>query len=251
AFAEANAMRVRVDSIVFGHTTMLPPWLLQGHFSTRELTSILESHVTTIVEHYRGRVAEWVVCNEPYVAPYSTDDLFYASLGYDYIPLAFAAARRADPAAMLNFSDSYNHTAAGITTPLTHQIVARLQARKLIDVVGLQGHVDAADPPDPADVTATMRSYGIPVEVTSFDIDLSRVSGTLSQRYALQGRVAASMLAAARASGVCRDFSVWGIGDGFADRWLDRPGAPAPAATPFDADLRPKPFFAALLQGLA
>ncbi|MBF6604212.1 MAG: endo-1,4-beta-xylanase [Chloroflexi bacterium] len=251
AFAQANGMRVRADSVVFGHTSMLPSWLVQGHFSAAQLTAILQAHVRAVVSQYRGVIAEWVVVNEPYVAPYSTDDLFYQALGYDYIDVAFAAARKADPSAVLNFSDTANHTAAGITTNLTMQTVTRLEAKGLVDIVGLQMHLDGANPPDPTDVRDTMRRYGLPVAVTSLDIDLSDVPGTLADRYAVQAKIAASMLRAARDSGVCRDFSVWGIGDGVADRWLQRPGAPAPTATPFDGQLRPKPFFSALLKGMS
>ena len=95
AFAQLNAMRVRADSIVFGHTSMLPTWVTQGHFSAAQLTTILQAHVGAVVSRYRGVIAEWVVANEPYIAPYSTDDYFYAALGYRYIDLAFAAAREA------------------------------------------------------------------------------------------------------------------------------------------------------------
>jgi endo-1,4-beta-xylanase len=251
AFAQLNAMRVRADSIVFGHTSMLPTWVTQGHFSAAQLTTILQAHVGAVVSRYRGVIAEWVVANEPYIAPYSTDDYFYAALGYRYIDLAFAAAREADPEAVLNFSDTANHTAAGITTNLTLQTVARLKAKGLVDIVGLQMHIDGANPPDRVDVRDTMRRYGLPVAVTSLDIDLSNVPGSTAQQYAVQAQIAASMLRAARDSGVCRDFSVWGIGDGVADSWLQRPGAPAPMATPFDGSLHAKPFFDALLAGLA
>ena len=129
--------------------------------------------------------------------------------------------------------------------------MARLKAKGLVDIVGLRMHIGGANPPDPVDVRDTMRRYGLPVAVTSLDIDLSNVPGSTTQRYVAQARIAASTLRAARDSGVCRDFSVWGIGDGVADSWLRRPGAPAPMATPFDGQLHPKPFFAALLAGLA
>jgi endo-1,4-beta-xylanase len=248
AFARANGMRIRGDSIVFGHTDSQPAWLVSGGFSADELTSILQTHVREIVTHYKGIVDEWVVVNEPYM-PAVPNDLFYSALGYGYIDIAFAEARRADPSATLNYSDYDNHTATGYRTKLTMETATRLRSEGLVDIVGLQGHLDASDPPDPADVTATMQSYGMPIAVTSFDIDMSRVSGTVAEKYALQAQIAASMLKAARDSGVCRDFSVWGIGDGFADRWLQRPGAPAPMATPFDGNLQPKPFFTALLDG--
>ena len=59
------------------------------------------------------------------------------------------------------------------------------------------------------------------------------------------------MIEAARQSGVCTSFMVWGIGDGGADSWLAQPGAPLPMATPYDSNLKPKPSFTALLDGLS
>jgi endo-1,4-beta-xylanase len=251
ALAQVNGARIRGSCFVFGHSDGQPDWLLKGAFSPAELSEILRTHITTIMERYRGVIAEWVVVNEPYIAPYSTDDIFYTTIGPSYIEAAYETARAVDPGAVLTFSDTDNHTADGITTALTHDVVNELRAKKLIDKVALEMHIDAGSPPDPGDVTATMQSYGIPVCVSEFDIDLSRVTGTLDEKYALQAQIAASMLKAARASGVCRDLTRWGLGDGVGDKWLQRPGAPAPMASPYDGNLQPKPFFTALLQGMA
>ena len=96
-----------------------------------------------------------------------------------------------------------------------------------------------------------LQSYAVPVCITEFDIDLSHVSGTVAERYATQATIVASMLKAVRDSDVCESFTLWGIGDGTADQWLQQPRAPAPMATSYTADLQPKPFFAALLKGFA
>ena len=67
-------MPVRADSIVFGHTSMLPSWVVQGHFSAPQLAAILHAvRGRAVVSQYRGGIAEWVVANEPYVSPYSTE----------------------------------------------------------------------------------------------------------------------------------------------------------------------------------
>jgi len=75
----------------------------------RKDREILINHVKTIVEHYRGRVKEWVVVNEPYLGN-RNDDVFYKTFGnYDYIKWAFEAAREADPGAVLIYNDTGNH----------------------------------------------------------------------------------------------------------------------------------------------
>lgn len=167
----------------------------------------------------------------------------------------FPAARTADPGAVLLYSDSASHasggTSNGLTTAFTQATVARLAGKGLVDRVGVEMHLHASDPPDPADVVRTLQSYAVPVCITEFDIDLSRVAGTIDEKYALQAEITASMLKAVRDCGVCQSFTVWGIGDGVADQWLQQPGAPAPMATSSDGNLQPKPFFAALLAGIA
>ena len=248
-YAARLDMRVRGQALVL--PAELPVWVSDGRLSASALRSVLQTHVATLVGHGKGAVAEWTVVNEPFIDPYRPNDPFHAALGSGYVDLAFAAARQADPAAVLIYNDSDNHHAAGLTTALTVATVQRLHAKDLVDRVGLQMHLDAANPPAPADVIRTMRSYAVPVCVTEFDIDVSRLSATTAQRYAAQGRIAGSMLHAARESGVCKSFSVWGIGDGISDNWLQRPNAPAPMATPFDGSLHAKPFFDALLAGLA
>ncbi|MHB8460620.1 MAG: endo-1,4-beta-xylanase [Candidatus Limnocylindrales bacterium] len=250
-FAQTNAQRIRASCFVFGHPDGQPEWLLKGRFSRAQLLTILRDHIDAIIANYRGTVAEWVVVNEPYLALYSTGDIFYTTIGPDYIDAAFATARAADPTATLTFSASDNHTSNGIATAMTRSVVSRLAAKRLVDRVALEMHIDGTNPPDATDVIATMRSYGVPVSVSEFDIDVSRVPGTVAERFAVQARIAEAMLGAAGASGVCRDFTVWGIGDGVADKWLQRPGAPAPIATPFDGQLRPKPFFSVLLKGMS
>jgi endo-1,4-beta-xylanase len=209
---------------------------LSGLSETR-IREALVRHVSTIVGEFEGAVSEWVVVNEPYLPPYRPVDPFHAALGYEYIDLAFATARKTDPAAVLIYNDTENHTADGLTTALTRETVRRLHKKGLIDMVGLQMHLDGSYPPDPADVIATMRSYGLPVAITEFDIDLSTIKGSTAERFAVQARIAASVLGAVRDSGVCKSFTLWGLGDHLS--WLVAAmGKPRAAPTPFDDNLK-------------
>ena len=69
-----------------------------GGFSRQELTSIIEVHIANVVGHFRGRCRHWDVVNEV------VDDngnwrssVFYNTLGTDFIPISFRAAKAADP----------------------------------------------------------------------------------------------------------------------------------------------------------
>ena len=171
------------------------------------------------------------------------------------IDIAFKAAREADPSATLIYNDTFNHSPAsagqnGITTTLTMQTVKRLKSEGLIDAVGLEMHLDASDPPNKQDVTNTMKSYGVPVVVTEFDVDLQKVGGTQAKRYALQAQIASNMVGACRQSGVCKEFTLWGIGDNYS--WLEESmGEKNADPTPFDDSLNPKDEYFAIRTALS
>jgi endo-1,4-beta-xylanase len=245
--ARSRAQRVRGHPLVWAYPDLLPTWISDGSLTAAQLADAMTNHVTEIVSHYRGQVAEWIVVNEPGVYE---NDPFARKVGPQYLQMAFAAARAADPDALLILNNYDNEAGSGANTAATRAAAEQLAAAGLVDRVGLQMHLDGAHPPDAADVGRTMQSYPVPVCVTEFDIDLSNVAGTQDQRWATQASIAASMLKAVRGSGVCTSFTLWGIGD--PGRPANQSGPPGPVlATPFDSHLQPKPFFQALLKGLA
>jgi endo-1,4-beta-xylanase len=249
AFALASGLQIRGHPLVWATTSAgSPQWINQGNFGRDQLIGLLRSHVTALVSHFKGKIHEWVVVNEPYNLPPRPNDVFYNGIGMAYIDIAFQAARDADPSAVLIFNDFGNHTASGVNTRVTHEIVQRLKAKGLIDGVGLQMHLDGAKPPAKEDVVATMKSYGVPVYVTELDVTLKDVPGTQEARFAAQAKVYAQMLEACLESGVCRSFTTWGIGDKYS--WLEYGLSANANPTLFDDDLNPKPAYFALVDVL-
>ena len=167
--------------------------------------------------------------------------------------IAFKAAREADPSAKLIFNDDNNETPDGIMTKLTRETVTRLKSEGLIDGVGLEMHLDGSNPPKASDVIETMKSYGLPVYVTEFDVNLKNVTGTETQRFAKQAEIYKDMVTAFIDSGVCKGITFWGISDN-TSVWETEKGDPmdSPKAEPllFDSSLAPKPAYAAVLQVL-
>jgi len=95
-----------------------------------------------------------------------------------------------------------------------------------------------------------MKSYGVPVVITEFDISLNTVKGTKAQRFALQAKLATAAVSACRQSKVCKEITFWGIGD--KDSWLEVfMGEKNADATPFDDNLKPKPFYFAVRKALS
>lgn len=247
-FAESKGFILRGHPLVFASSH--PEWLNDSDYNDAELLEILRHHVTQIVSRYRGRIHQWVVVNEPYLRRYREVDVFYSRFRYDYILEAFAAARAADPDALLLFNDTDNHIPGSKTTEMNRGIVNRLRARSLIDGIGCQMHLMGDDPPDKQGVIDTFRSYGVPVYVTEFDVDMRNVEGTKSERFAIQALIYGDMLEACLESEVCVSFTVWGMNDKYS--WAElKVGALNSDPLPFDEELRRKPAHTALARSLA
>jgi endo-1,4-beta-xylanase len=66
------------------------------------LTSVLQTHVTKVVSHFKGLIPVWNVVNEPLQDDGSIPlSVFYDLLDQDFITIAVQAARAADPDAIL------------------------------------------------------------------------------------------------------------------------------------------------------
>jgi len=247
--ANKYGMTIRGHALIF--PSALPAWLHDGSFSKDELREILVNHITKVVQYGKEKgVTEWVVVNEPYLHGSSrTDDIFYKAFGgYEYIEIAFQAARSADSNALLIYNDTDNHSSTGITTGLTMEIVAMLKQKNLVDAVGIQGHIgDWVPIYNQKDIEDTLKSYGLPVVVTEFDYNLTGVSGTEHERYEKQAQVYSDFLTAALNSN-CKKFTFWGISD--SDTWLLDIGIKDGAPAIFDKNYRPKLAYYAVLKTL-
>ncbi|MBI5294788.1 MAG: endo-1,4-beta-xylanase [Chloroflexi bacterium] len=248
--AKEHNMTVRGHALVFPTSSSwtIPQWLKDGNFSKDDLQRILVEHITKVVQHGKEMgVTEWVVVNEPYLQGSSrTDDIFYKAFGgYEYIEIAFQAARNADPNALLIYNDTDNHSSSGMTTGLTRKIVQMLREKNLIDAVGVQAHIgDWVPIYDKKDIENTLKSYELPVIITEFDYNLTGIGGTEQERYEKQAKIYSDFLATALDVN-CKEFTFWGISD--SKTWLLDIGITDGAPAIFDKSYRPKMAYYAVL----
>jgi hypothetical protein len=73
----------------------------------------------------------------------------------------------------------------------------------------VQLYVDATSPPRKDQIVAAFRSFGLPVYVTEFAVNLRHATGSQQQRFDLQARIYEDVTAAVLASGVARGFSTF------------------------------------------
>ena len=175
-FAQENHMTIRAQPLVF--PAMLPDWLLRGNFSRDELSRVLYNHIVRIVERYKGEIKEWVVVKAPYIFPYRQNDIFYKTIGPEYIEIAFQAARNTDPSSHLIYSDVDNLESNGKTTQVTRHIIDMLKSKKLVDALEVDAYLDAARPPSKRDIATTLENYGIPIYVNIRGVNMQNTSST-------------------------------------------------------------------------
>ncbi|MCL2193147.1 MAG: endo-1,4-beta-xylanase [Treponema sp.] len=243
-----------------GHTLMWhqqsPSWMNYPGISRDRAIENLQTHIRTVMAHFRGRVVSWDVLNEAIDSnpsdPYDwvaslRDTPWLRAIGPDYVEIAFRTAREADPGAILYYNDYNmdNQRKAIAVYNMVRDINARnpdVLGRPLIDAVGMQGHYRLGT--NVENVRASMlrfASLGVQVSITELDV-LAGDHSFLTDAQALQqGILYARLFSLFREhADILGRVTIWGLDDGTSWRSRQSPVL-------FDRSLRAKPaFFAAL-----
>ena len=154
-FALRHNMKIRGHTLVWHQQN--PRWLLEGKFTPDQLSKLLETHIKTVIEHYRGKIFAWDVVNEAFdegahtgqlrsTIWYDQPGIGYAGQGTKYLAQCFRWAHEADPEALL----FYNEAEADEIGPKSDAVYAMVREFKLqgvpIDGVGLQCTSEARFP---------------------------------------------------------------------------------------------------------
>jgi hypothetical protein len=148
--------------------------------------------------------------------------LFLRKLGPGYIARAFAAARAADPDAVLLLND-YGTEDLNPKSDAQLALVADLLRQGVpIDGVGFQMHVNGAGPPAGWNVAANLARHtalGLTVEISEMDVRVAAYPGTFDERMAQQARVYHELVGACISTPACTTVTFWGFTD--AHSWVD------------------------------
>jgi endo-1,4-beta-xylanase len=245
AFGDAHGIKVRGHNLCWH--AQLPTWF-NSYVTTENAKQVLVDHITTVAGHFKGKLHSWDVVNEAVNTPDGRPDglrngPWLKLLGPDFIPIAFRAARAADPDVLLTYNDY------GIETDSDGDVKKRaailelvrgMKANKVpIDAVGIQSHIHAgwstADGKGLREWMRTLRGMGLKLFVTELDInddtlktdDPAEIDAAVAQTYRefLDVMMGEPALAAV---------ITWGVTD--AHTWLaGRRLGPRPAARPGQA----------------
>lgn len=233
-FAEENRMKIRGHNLCWHR--QIPKWFAAT--ATKEnARGILESHIETVAGRYAGRMHSWDVVNEAIeVGDGKTgdgrpdglrDSPWLRLVGDDYIEIAFRAARRADPQALLAYND-YGIEAEWPGDEAKRQAVLmmlrRLKARQVpIDAVGIQSHISAG--PNARygaglmNFIASVRELGLQVFVTEMDVNDRALGPDVVERDAAVAAVYGDYLNMMLGDPAVTAVVFWGVTDRFT--WLN------------------------------
>lgn len=270
-FAQNNRMEVR------GHTFV---WHQQSGFvanmpaqatvqATRDtMFKIMKTHITTVMQRYKGKIAEWDIVNEAVARDSAgmrlgtgTSFSFWslrtdaANNNWDFVDSAYTYARQADSTAFLVYND-YDCEGMGKKSDLVYNLVTRLKAKKLIDGVGLQCHFyvpgtstgsnGAWNAQEMAINLRRLADLGLRISLT--EIDFRIPTPATQTNLAAQRKAYEDLLSICLSNEQCKRFYMWGLNDG--SSWIpgQYPGQGAPLL--FDDSFNPKPAYTGLQAGL-
>ncbi len=260
-FAERHGMRLRGHALIWGRGGRphnLESTLRASSDPQKTLFKLMREHISTVAARYRGKVAVWDVVNEPmaYGGEGLDKNVFYETLGEDYVAESFRLAREVDPDAelVLNEQISWNEYDGLSATEFIDFVRRLLDQGVPIDGVGLQGHM-LMGVPDPKSLDRFLRrlaDLGPFIEITEMDMRIGLFSddsdplGAQADAYNMLAETFAGVPAV-------RGVMLWGAADSHS--WLDH-FPPFDSEGPnqpllFDRDLRPKPAYYAFMHGLA
>ncbi|KAJ3557942.1 hypothetical protein NM688_g1203 [Phlebia brevispora] len=241
--AKSNGQLLRGHNCVWYN--QLPSWVSSGGFNSATLTSIIQTHCSTLVGHYKGQV--WDVVNEPFNDDGTwRSDVFYNTLGQSYVSIALQAARTADPNAKL-YINEYNIEYAGAKATAMMNLVKSLKSSGVpLDGIGLQCHFIVGDVPTGLQsILQQFVALGVEVAITELDIRMTLpATNALLQQ---QEKDYQTVISACAAVEGCVGVTVWDFTDKYS--WVPNTFSGQGEACPWDANLQKKPAYSGIVAG--
>ena len=209
-FAVANSIKIHGHTLVFSEAN--PAWMTSSDIADRQ--AIMTDHISTVVGHYKDKVSEWDVVNEPLAEETIPNDalrknIWYQAMGTEYIDKAFKAARAADPKARL-YINEFGLEEDGARWDAMVNLLTQLQARGVpIDGVGFQFHVYTKEDQVDKDVLIkhmqSLASMGFSSRISEVDV--------LGDDHELQIDQYETAYSVCRGIESCTGVTTWGVTD--------------------------------------
>jgi endo-1,4-beta-xylanase len=223
----SNGIVVRGHNLVWPGWQWLPPQLKEFQNDPKKLREITAKHITYMVSHFRGKLVDWDVVNEPF----TNYDLIQLLGGKAIMLDWYRLAHEADPNCRL-FLNDFGILDGG--TNNEHREDFYRNIRYLIDNgaplggIGIQSHfgTELPAPEDMIRILDRFGRFGLPIEATEVSINLHDRQ--------LQADYLRDYMIAMFSQPNVQDIILWGFWQGrhwrpeagiFAEDWSARPAA--------------------------
>ncbi len=243
-----NKMTVHGHTLVYAKSSA--DWMIKSPIEDRQ--KIMLDHIKNVVTHFKGRVGEWDVVNEPFSQKNSLykdgkngldQNIWYEAMGENYIDLAFNEAHKNDPSAKLYLND-YGVENDGQHWDALLSLVKRLKQRGVpIDGVGFETHIytdgDYINADQLKNHMRLLNNLGLSTRISEID-----VTGDDAQEQINQYKTALDIC---REAPNCTSYTTWGITDRYGSTTRsDRYPLVYGTSLLWDKDMQFKPAFTAL-----
>ena len=251
-FASTNGMRLRGHTLVWHES--LPPWFAEK-VNKQNAKQILTQHIQKVVGRYAGKMHSWDVVNEAIAVPDGQPlslrkTPWWELLGPDYIEIAFRAAAKADPKALLVYNDyglEYDTPEDEAKRVAVLKLLKHLKSRGVpIQALGIQSHLDGHETRfNPKKFRAFLKqvaALNLKIMITELDVNDQKLPANPAIRDRIVAAAYEDYLSAALSEKAVTTVVIWGITDRIS--WLSTQNPRADGAAlrplPLDANLKPK-----------
>lgn len=268
-FARSHALAVRGHALLWHRS--VPDWV-QARLSEAGDWSLVRAYFDAVIPRYSGAIRQWDVVNEPIDTGHRMDGLreniFLKAFGPDYIRRALDEARRCVPHGTLMLNDfgmDYDLPVESDRRYLLLKLVERLRhAGAPLDAVGIQAHLDLGKGPFSESVfarfLADLAGLGVGIVITELDVKEHDYVLPAVERDRAVAAITRRYLDVAFAQPAVSGLVSWGLSDRYSwlpvtvedyarypNAWKNGDGPGLNRGLPFDAALRAKPMYDAIL----
>lgn len=262
AFAKTHKLLMRGHTLVWHHA--MPAWL-PIVLNRQNAEQLLVDHVQTVVKHYAGKIHSWDVVNEAINPKDGRADglrqsLWLEMLGPDYIDLAFHAAAKADPQALLVYNDysvDYDTTEGETRRTAILKLLEKMKAKGTpIQALGIQAHLYRDDPRlNPKKLQNFLKNVadlGLKVMITELDVTDRTFPKDIKTRDRIVAAAYEDYLDVVLAEPAVIALLTWGLSDRYT--WLSTDAARTDGSSarplPLDAQMNRKLAWNAIARSL-
>jgi endo-1,4-beta-xylanase len=252
-FASTNGMLLHGHTLVWHES--LPPWFAEK-VNKQNAKQMLTQHIQKVAGRYAGKIHSWDVVNEAVDIYYGQKPLSLRKtpwldlLGSDYIEIAFRAAAKADPKALLVYNDyglEYDTPEDEAKRTAVLKLLKQLKSKGVpIHTLGIQSHLEGHETRfNPKKFKAFLKQVAaldLKIMITELDVNDQKLPVNPAVRDRIVAGIYEDYLSAALSEKAVTSVVVWGITDRIS--WLSTKSPRADGAAlrplPLDANLKPK-----------